>query len=198
MFNKFLSGLLFGSGFALAFVLIAYVGLEVILPSAISSSDKTPEFHEFKSAEVIEQQSPLSPQVSTDTDFKLYKNSTPKMEVPVGGGILSFASINTPSGNKYPSTYQLWITESEFWQVKTTEQDIKIEQLEYPTVLPIDAVNVTMRKQAGNAMSIMTVHPETITSLKMGKGSWHDKDKNGKTKITKEGVVFIQPNKFGI
>jgi hypothetical protein len=53
-----------------------------------------------------------------------------------------------------------------------------------------------MRKQAGYAMSTMTFHSEAITSLKMGHGSWHDQDMNGKTKITIEGVVFIQPNEF--
>ncbi|NVK58386.1 MAG: hypothetical protein HWE26_22605 [Alteromonadaceae bacterium] len=196
MFNKFLSGLVFGSGFAIAFVLITYLGLQVILPAVINSSNKTPEFRDSKSAEVIDQESSSTHQMTTDPDFKLYKNSRAKMEVPAGGGILSIASINTPAGNKYPSTYQLWITESEFWQVKTTEKNVEIEQLEYPTVLPIDAVDATMREQAGYAMSTMTIHPETITSLKMGKGSWHDEDMNGKTKITKEGVVFIQPNEF--
>ena len=196
MFNKFLSGLVFGSGFAIAFVLIAYLGLQVIIPAVINSANKAPEFSDSKSAEVIEQESSSTYQKTTDTDFKLYKNSRSKMEVPAGGGILSIASINTPTGNKYPSTYQLWITESEFWQVKTTEQNVEIEQLEYPTVLPIDAVDATMREQAGYAMSTMTVHSETITSLKMGKGSWHDENMNGKTKITKEGVVFIQPNEF--
>lgn len=196
MFNKFLSGLVFGSGFAIAFVFITYLGLQVLLPAAINSSNKTPEFKDSKSAEVIEQEPSPTPQMATETDFKLYKNSRAKMEVPAGGGILSIAAVKTPAGNNYPSTYQLWITESEFWQVKTTEQKVEIEQLEYPTVLPIDAVDATMREQAGHAMSTMTVHSETITSLKMGKGSWHDQDMNGKTKITKEGVVFIQPNAF--
>ena len=196
MFNKFLSGLVFGSGFAIAFVFIAYLGLQVLLPAVINSSNKTPEFNDSKAAEVIEQEPPSTPKMTTNNDFKLYKNSSAKMEVPEGGGILSIASINTPAGNKFPSTYQLWITESEFWQVKTNEQNIEIEQLKYPTVLPIDAVDAMMRKQAGYAMSTMTVHSEAITSLKMGNGSWHDKDMNGKTKITKEGVVFIQPNEF--
>ena len=189
MLNKFLSGLVFGCGFAIAFVFIAYLGLQLILPAVINSSNKTPEFNDSKSAEVIEQESSSTPKMTTNSDFKLYKNSSAKMQVPAGGGILSIASVNSPAGNKFPSTYQLWITESEFWQIKT-------EQLKYPTVLPIDAVDTTMRTQAGYAMSTMTVHSEAITSLKMGKGSWHDKDMNGKTKITKEGVVFIQPNEF--
>lgn len=187
---------MFGCGFAIAFVLIAYFGLQVLLPVVLNSSHKTPEFSNSKSAEVIEQGSPYSPHMTTNPDFKLYKYSRAKMEVPVGGGILSIASIETPTGNRYPSTYQLWITESEFWQVKTTEQNVELQQLEYPTVLPIDAIDATMRVQAGYAMSTMTVHSEVIASLKMGKGSWHDEDMNGKTKITKEGVVFIQPNEF--
>lgn len=196
MFKKFFSGIVFGSGFAIAFVFISYLGLQVVIPTLINSSNKTPEFNDAKSADVIEQETSSSPQEATDTDFNLYKNSRAKMEVPQGGGILSIASLKTPTGNKYPSTYQLWITDSEFWQVKTTEQSVEIEQLEYPNALPIDAVDATMRKQAGYAMSTMTIHSETVASLKMGKGSWHDQDMNGKMKITEEGVVFIQPNKF--
>ncbi|MDN3652749.1 hypothetical protein QWY77_08220 [Thalassotalea ponticola] len=194
MFKKFLSGLVFGSGFSIAFLLIAYIGIQVLIPLVINSQNKSPEFQDSKSAEVIEQESSSNPQVSLDRGFQLYKNSRAKMEVPVGGGILSIASVETPSGNKYPSTYQLWITESEYWQVKTTEQDVEIEQLEYPEAMPIDAIDETMRKQAGHVMSTMTVHSETVTSLKMGKGTWHDKDMNGRMKITQEGVVFIQPN----
>ncbi|WP_413701982.1 hypothetical protein ACLKMH_10920 [Psychromonas sp. KJ10-10] len=196
MFKRFVNGIVFGSGFAIAFIFIAYIGLQVVIPTLINSSNKTPEFNNVKSAEVIEQDASSTLKMTTDTNFNLYKNSRAKMEVPQSGGILSIASVNTPAGNKYPSTYQLWITESEFWQIKTTEQNVEIEQLEYPNVLPIDAVDVTMRKQAGYAMSTMTINSEAVASLKMGKGSWHDQDMNGKTKITEEGVVFIQPNKF--
>ena len=196
MFKKFLNGLVFGSGFAVAFVLIVYVGLQVIIPAVVNSSDKTPELHDPKTAEVIEQESSTEPEVSSNSGFSLYKNSRAKMEIPDGGGILSIASVNTPTGNKHPSTYQLWITETEFWQVKTTEKKIEIERLEYPSVPPIDAVDTTIRKQAGYAMSTMTVNSKEVTSLKMGKGSWHDKDLNGKMKITEQGVVFIQPNEF--
>ena len=196
MFKKFLSGIVFGSGFAIAFVFICYLGLQVVIPTLVNRSSKAPEFNNEKSAAVIEQETSSTPQVATDTDFNLYKSSRAKMEVPIGGGILSIASVNSPAGNKYPSTYQLWITESEFRQVKTTGQNVAIEQLKYPNILPIDAIDATMRKQAGYAMSTMTIHSETVTSLKMGKGSWHDQDMNGKTKITEEGVVFIQPNEF--
>lgn len=196
MVKKFLDGLVFGSGFAIAFILIAYLGLQVIFPAVVNTSNNTPEFHEPKTAKVIEQEASTESKVVSNGGFNLYKNSPAKMAVPVGGGILSIASVNTPTGNKYPSTYQLWITETEFWQVKTTEQNVEIEQLEYPSILPIDAIDATMRKQAGYAMSTMTVISEEVTSLKMGKGSWHDQDLNGKMKITEQGVVFIQPNEF--
>ena len=79
--------------------------------------------------------------------------------------------------------------------MKSTEQQVEIEKLAYPTVLPIDAINATMRKQAGYASSTMTVNSEEVASLKMGHGSWHDQNMNGKMKITEEGVVFFQPDK---
>lgn len=196
MFKKFLNGLVFGSGFAIAFVFIAYVGLQLVIPAVVNNSNKSPEFTDAKSAEVIEQEQSAFPKQSADKGFKLYKNSGAKMEVPDGGGILSIAAINTSEGSKYPSTYQLWITDSEFWQVKTAEQNVEIEKLDYPSIQPIDAVDATIRKQAGYAMSTMTVSSAEVISLKMGKGSWHDHDMNGKMKITKEGVVFIQPNEI--
>jgi len=196
VFKKFLNGLVFGSGFAIAFIFIAYVGLQILIPAVIKNSDKSPEFTDAISAEVIEQEQSGVPKQSADKGFKLYKNSRPKMEVPDGGGILSIASINTLEGSQYPSTYQLWITSSEFWQVKTTEENVEIEKLNYPSIQPVDAVDATIRKQAGYAMSTMTVSSAEVVSLKMGKGSWHDQDMNGKMKITKEGVVFIQPNKI--
>ncbi|EGM78975.1 hypothetical protein Rhein_0833 [Rheinheimera sp. A13L] len=196
MFRKFLSGLVFGFGFAIAFVFVAYVGLQLIIPAVINNSNKTPEFSDAKPAEVIEQESASHPRLGAESNFKLYKDSRAKMQVPDGGGILSIASIQTPSGNKYPSTYQLWITQSEFWQVKTSEETVEIEKLDYPAIQPINAVESTMRKQAGYAMSTMTISSEEVSVLKMGQGSWHDKDMNGRMKITKEGVVFIQPNEY--
>ena len=36
MFRKFLSGLVFGSGFAIAFVFIAYIGLQIIFPAVLN------------------------------------------------------------------------------------------------------------------------------------------------------------------
>ncbi len=196
VFKKFMHGFVFGSGFAIAFVVITYTGFAMIIPTMFNATSEAPAFKDAKTAKVIEQESSPAPAPTTsDAEFTLFKNSHAKMQVPADGGILAIATVNAPSGSQYPATYQLWITESEFWQVKTTEQQVEIEKLAYPTVLPIDAVNATMRKQAGYASSTMTVNSEEVASLKMGQGSWHDQNMNGKMKITEGGVVFFQPDK---
>ena len=67
MFRKFLDGLIFGSGFAVAFVFIAYVGLQVIIPAVVNSANKAPEFHNPKTAEVIEQEASTEPKLGSNT-----------------------------------------------------------------------------------------------------------------------------------
>jgi hypothetical protein len=118
------------------------------------------------------------------------------MEVSSGGGIFSIATVFTPPENLKPNTYQLWITESEFWQVRTIGDEVEVELLEYPSIAPVDAVQATMRKQVGSAQSTMTVSSEEIASLQLGHGSWHEQDMNGKMKITKDKIIFFMPNKY--
>lgn len=197
MFKKILNGLIFGSGFAIAFLAILYFGLQIIFPGVNSSSDRVPEFSSnAQKAEVIEQEERVASINKSTRDFKLYNDTRPKMEVSSGGGILSIATVFTPTENLKPNTYQLWITEKEFWQIRTLGDEVEVELLEYPSVAPVDAVQATMRKQVGSAQSTMTVSSEEIASMQLGQGSWHEQGMNGKMKITKDKVVFFMPNKY--
>ena len=196
MFKRFLNGLIFGSGFAIAFLAILYFGLQIIFPGVNGSSDRVPEFSNAQKAEVIEQEERVVSIENSARDFKLYNDTRPKMEVSSGGGIFSIATVFTPPENLKPNTYQLWITENEFWQIRTIGDEVEVELLEYPSIVPVDAVQATMRKQVGSAQSTMTVSSEEIASLQLGHGSWHEQDMNGKMKITKDKVVFFMPNKY--
>ena len=196
MFKKFLNGLIFGSGFSIAFLAILYFGLQLIFPGVNGSSDRVPEFSNTQKAEVIEQEELVTSINKSTRNFKLYNDARPKMEISSGGGIFSIATVFTPSENIKPNTYQLWVTENEFWQIRTLGDEVEVELLEYPSIAPIDAVQATMRKQVGSAQSTMTVGSEEIASLQLGHGSWHEQGMNGKMKITKDKVVFFMPNKY--
>ncbi|MBA6390947.1 hypothetical protein H4J38_09195 [Colwellia sp. BRX10-3] len=196
MFKRFLNGLIFGSGFAIALLAILYFGLQIIFPGVNGSSDRVPEFSNAQKAEVIEQEERVVSIENSVRDFKLYNDTRPKMEVSSGGGIFSIATVFTPPENLKPNTYQLWITENDFWQIRTIGDEVEVELLEYPLIAPVDAVQATMRKQVGSAQSTMTVSSEEIASLQLGHGSWHDQDMNGKMKITNNKIVFFMPNKY--
>jgi hypothetical protein len=194
VFKKFINGLIFGSGFGIAFLAILYFGLQIILPGVNESSDRVPEFSNAQKAEVIEQEERVASLDKSSRDFKLYNDTRPKMEVSSGGGIFSIAAVFTPPENIKLNTYQLWITKNEFWPIRTLGDEVEVELLEYPSIAPVDAVQATMRKQVGSAQSTMTVSSEEITSLQLEHGSWHEQDMNGKMKITKDKVVFFMPN----
>ena len=196
MLKKFLNGLIFGSGFAIAFLAMLYFGLQMIFPSVNDSSDRVPEFSNAQKVEVIKQEERVVSIENSTRDFKLYNDTRPEMAVSSGGGIVSIATVFTPPENLKPNTYQLWITESEFWQIRTIGDEVEVELLEYPSIAPVNAVQAIMRKQVGSAQSTMTVRSDEIASLQLGYGSWHEQDMNGKMKITKDNVVFFMPNKY--
>lgn len=192
MFRKFLNGFVFGAGFAFAFLIMVYIGFQLVPLSALDSTTKEPVFSQSE----IEQAETSAPSEVATRDFELYTGSGARMEVPERGGILAINLISTPEGNKQPSTFQLWISESEFWQIKTSDSGVEVEKLEYPAVEPIEAAEATMSEKAGGALSYTTVSYDEVSSLEMGYGSGRDQDMNGKIKITEEGVVYFQPNEY--
>ncbi len=198
MLKKFLEGLVFGSGFALAFILIWAIGMSFVMPRLVTSfttETRQPEFKNPKEAEVAEPRPSMAPETK---EFSFFKNSGERMKIPPGGGILSMSPVTTTKGSKRPSTYQLWLTESKLWQIRTNEEKAEIEELPYPKNANVNDLDKLMHEKLGMAsrQSTMTISSEEIARLNSSGSSWRDETLNGKLKISVDGVVFVVPNPY--
>jgi len=202
MFKKFLDGVVFGGGFAFAFVALWTIwtlGMSYFMPRILESSvttTKEPEFKKPVDAQIV---SPPPGGAPENKDFSFFKHSAGRMKIPEGGGILAMSPMNAAQGSKRPSTYQLWLTESKLWQIRTIDEKAEIEELPRPANATVTDLDNLMRKSLGFAarQSTMTVSADELGSLRSGGGSSRDDTLNGKLRISVEGVVFVQPNPYG-
>lgn len=199
MLKKFTDGLVFGAGFAAAFVIIWNIGMAFVLPKTIEALNnphpKIPKFDHPKQAESITPH--YSTESATKKDFSFFKSRGEAMQIPHGGGILAMTPLSTPATSKKPYTYQLWLTSSELWQIKTLENSTEIERIDRPADANLDYLNKLMEEKLGPLIgrSSMTVSSTEIEQIKAG-GSWRNDGLNGKLTLSKEGVVFVYPNNY--
>src|SRR6266581_7531325 len=201
MLKKFLDGLIFGCGFAIAFLAICTIwtiGMSFVIPKMMdpfTTTTKDPEFKNPTDARIVD---PAPGSASEKKDFSFFKHSGERMKIPTGGGILAMSPMNTAKGSKKPSTYQLWLTDSKLWQIRTVEDKSEIEELPYPPNASVTDLDNLMRKSLGFAarQSTMTVSAEELSKLRSTGESWRDDSLNGKLRISVEGVVFVQPNPY--
>ena len=201
MLKKLLEGLVFGAGFAFAFAVIWTiwsVGMTYLMPRVIESSLSTTKEPEFRKPVEAQVATPSPGSVPEKQEFNFFKHSGVRMQIPEGGGILSMSPMTTPKGAKRPSTYQLWMTESKLWQIRTIEEKVEIEELPYPKNASVKDLDGLMRANLGlsSRQSTMTVSSYEMGRLKSSGESSRDDTLNGKMKISVEGVVFVQPNPF--
>jgi hypothetical protein len=196
MLKKFLNGLVFGTGFGIAFVIVWSVGVSYLLPKALETSHKEPMFENPQSAEVAKPDPSLVPKSSRE--FSFFKDSENRMKIPENGGILSMSPTTTTEDAERPNTYQLWLTHTELWQIRTVGEKTEIEKLPYPEGASVKTLDSLMHKNLGFSarQSTMTISDIEINKLKSSGESWRDETLNGKLKITVEGVVFILPNPY--
>jgi hypothetical protein len=202
MLKKFLDGVVFGCGFAFAFAAIWTIwtlGMSYFMPRIMESAvttTKEPEFKKPVDAQIV---SPTPGGAPEHKDFSFFKHSADRMKIPQGGGILAMSPMNTVKGSKRPSTYQLWLTGSKLWQIRTVEEKVEIEELPYPANASVTDLDGLMRKNLGFAarQSTMTVSADELSRLKSAGSSSRDDSLNGKLGISVEGVVFVQPNPYG-
>lgn len=198
MLKKFLDGLIFGTGLAIAFVMITAIGWYLALPKILSSATvetRQPTFDNPKEAIVAEPQPGFAPD---DREFNFYKDTGARMKVPAGGGILSMSPVTTTKGAIRPSTYQLWLTENKLWQIRTTEDKAEIEELPHTKGMQIEAIDKLMSDNLGMGarQSSMTVSSEEIRQIKTTGSCGRDQMLNGAMKMSTEGVVFVLPNPY--
>ena len=202
MLKRLVDGLVFGCGFALAFVAMwtAWsIGMAYFMPRVMESAITTTKEPEFKKPVDAQAMVPQSEGAPERTEFNFFKNSAERMKIPPGGGILAMSPMNTEKGAKRPSTYQLWLTDSKLWQIRTVEEKIEMEELPYPANASVADLDKLMRKSLGFAarQSSMTVSADELSRLKSTDSSSRDDSLNGKIRMTVEGVVFVQPNPYG-
>jgi hypothetical protein len=196
--RRFLDGLIFGTGLAIAFVVVWSISMAYVIPRVMESAtthSTAPKFENPTDAQVAAP----DPSVAKSTrDFSFFKHSEERMKIPQGGGILAMALTSTAAGAKRPSTYQLWLTESALWQIRTTEDKAQIEQLPRPENASVRDLERLMREKFGPGAhkGTMTVSDTEIQGLKSAGNSWRDESLNGKMSITVEEVVFVLPNPY--
>jgi len=200
MLKKILDGLLFGFGFAIAFVAVWGVSMMYVMPRLWESyppkmETREPEFNKPSDAQFA---APKPGLAIEKKDFSFFKHAKDRMQVPPGGGILAMSPMSTVQGSKRPSTYQLWMTESKLWQIRTIEEKAEIEELPYPKDASAADLDKLMHKNLGFGarQSSMTVSAHDVGSLKTTGDSSRDDTLNGKLRISVEGVVFVQPNPY--
>ena len=157
---------------------------------------KEPKFNNPKVAEVAP--SPEAVESITTREYSFFKNSGSKMEIPEGGGILSLAKLPTGPKATRQRTFQLWLTATELWKIRTNETTPEIEKIPYPSSNPVDFLDEYINKNIGlgAAQGTMTVSANEIANIKNAVNSDRDNHMNGKFHITTEGVVFFLPNPF--
>ena len=200
--KKFLDGLIFGCGFAFALAAIWTIwtiGMAYFMPSimdSVTTATREPEFKKPVDAQIV---NPVPGGEPEERDFSFFKHSADRMKIPPGGGILAMSPMNTAKGSRRPSTYQLWLTDTKLWQIRTVEEKVEIEELLYPANASVTDLDGLMRKSLGFAarQSTMTVSADELSRLKSADNSSRDDSLNGKLRITVEGVVFVQPNPYG-
>lgn len=199
--KKFLDGLLFGCGFAVAFAAIWTMwsfGMAFFMPRMTDLALTTTREPEFKNPAEAQVSPPVPESAPQSRDYAFFRHSAERMKIPEGGGLLAMSPMTTAKEAKRPSTYQLWLTDSTLWQIRTVEEKVEIEALPYPANASVADLDRLMRKNLGAAarQSTMTVSAIDVHGLKTTGTSSRDDSLNGKLRISAEGVVFVQPNPY--
>lgn len=197
MLKKFIQGLIFGAGFGIAFVAIWIISMWYAFPRIVETKFKEPKFEN----PTVAQFAPSSESIHSTTtrEYSFFKDTDSRMKIPEGGGILSLAKLPTGPDAARQRTFQLWLTSTNLWKIRTNETVPEIEQLPYPDSDPVKFIDDYISKNIGfgAGQSTMTVSAFEIAEIKNGIDSIRDDHLNGKFHITTEGVVFFLPNPLG-
>jgi hypothetical protein len=162
---------------------------------SVVAERKSPHFENPSDAQVV---APEPGSVDRDREFNFFKHSDDRMKIPQGGGILAMAPIETPSGEDRPRTYQLWLSETGLWQIRTKGDKAQSEKLTRPENANSGYLDKLMRENVGSMArkSMMTVSDFDLQHMRKTGETSRDDSLNGKLSITVEGVVFIIPNQY--
>ena len=194
MFKKFIHGLIFGAGAAIAFVAVWLVAMTYVIPPALEKmTNKTPDMSGGEVAQVL----PAEPSQAHSRDYKLHKGREERRKIPANGGILSIAVYDDDGISERPSTFQAWVTENSAFIISTKEDIPTVKSVPYPSSKEVDYAGTLVHENVGFKEQNMTmhIHESELNQLKSGKQSRED-FLNGEYRITNEGVVFFLPDKY--
>lgn len=195
MFKKLISGLVFGVGFAIAFVAICIIGFSYVAPTILeNASKKSPDMAGGTETTVV----PIENEQKSVRKFTLDKGREEERKIPAGGGMLSIAALEEDSGKNRPSSFQAWVTESEAFIISTEGDIPAIKKTLYPETKAVDYAGTLVYDNVGFQKQNITmpIEESEVSRLKSGKPSGRDDSLNGQLRITPEGVVFFLPNEY--
>lgn len=195
MLNKFLNGLVFGAGFAIAFLAIWTIGLSYVVPTVLENvTNRSPDMAGGTETTVV----PIEKGRKSVKSFTLHKRLEEERKIPVGGGMLSIAVLDGDSGKSRPSTFQAWVTETDAFAIKTEGDIPTIKKASYPKANVVDYAGTLVHDNVGFQKQNMTmpISESEVRRLKSGMASSRDDFLNGQLRITPEGVVFLLPNEY--
>ncbi|NIQ14893.1 MAG: hypothetical protein GTO02_11015, partial [Candidatus Dadabacteria bacterium] len=160
-------------------VAVCIIGFSKILPSVMESniqsqterhSSDEPIFEKSHKPKIVELKK------TNEKEFSFFKNAGNRMTIPEGGGILSMSVLPTEENAERPNTFQLWLTETELWRIRTKGDVPEVEQISYPESNPVENLYTLKSNAVSNLQgsSTITVSSETIDSLKKGLSSGRD------------------------
>ena len=107
------------------------------------------------------------------------------------------ATTHTPAGSDRPNTYQMWLTETALWQIKTVGDKAEATPLTRPANASADLLRQLFHQHLGTpANSTMTISADAIHEMKTSGNTTTSDRLNGTLGITAEGVVFVVPNQY--
>ena len=187
----FIRGFIFGLGFCVAVIVVGAGSSIFVLPHLIETSHE-PTFTNPETPKLVVRVP------ETESKYSVFKSNQTEMKVPPEGGILAMGVPSTPTGSKRPRTYQLWLTASELWQIRTEEKVPTVEQLTYPESDPVNALYRIQMENVGDlsGSGTTTIDSAEVKRLKQGFESDGESHLHGKLRITDKGVVFLEPDEF--
>src|SRR5258708_10371242 len=98
--RKFLEGLIFGTGLAIAFVVVWIISMAFVIPRVMESAtthSTAPKFENPTDAQVA---APDPSVAGSPRDFSFFKQSGERMKIPQGGGVSRWPSRLPPRAQK--------------------------------------------------------------------------------------------------
>lgn len=197
MLKRFLNGLIAGTGVGVGFLAVLVVGLKYVVPNAIDEPAKEPHFENPKKAELALPSTDLA--AVSKNNYSFYKLTNDyRMEIPDGGGVLAMYKVATPGSSERTSTYQLWLTHTELWQIRTLGEEAEVEMLSYPEGDAVEALDAHATSGIGTTHGRLTmaIAEQDVLLIRAGKPTPRQNSVNGKFKVTEDGVIFVIPDPY--